>query len=100
MKIKIGVTNYDVKTVPECMVVPQELCYGCCNSALAEIKISEDIDDDSKIRVFFHEITHAMLDEMGSEHSCDENFVEGLSRQIYGAFTNNNLKKICEQLCK
>jgi hypothetical protein len=105
MKINIGHTQYDLKKVSGesllCKPFDEDdedldpIVGGCCHPILNEIKINKDIPLQSQKRVFWHEATHAILDEIGMEELCsDEGFVDALSRQIYGVLKNNNVDKI------
>ena len=54
---------------------------------------------EKKSQVLWHEIVHAMLDEMGeSELSENEKFVDVLAKHIYGVLTRNNHQQIVDEL--
>lgn len=82
-KIKIGGTEYSVEKVPG---IPDRLM-GDCNYAATTIRLAETIDSittssESMRSTFFHELTHAILAEMGSELNSNEEFVQTMSTFI------------------
>jgi hypothetical protein len=99
MKVKVGSIDYDLK-----MKSTQEITDFCraenvevsglCSEEDEVIFVSHDSPSNSRDRVFFHELTHAMLFEVNQELSCDENFVDAFSKQLYAFHKNNKLDKI------
>jgi Zn-dependent peptidase ImmA (M78 family) len=106
MKVKIGVTEYDLKLISD---KEMKASFSDANDSDAEntfvgglislaqntIRINKDLPLQTRIQSFFHECVHAMLDEIGeSELFQDEDFVDAFSKQIYGLFTANKLDKV------
>jgi hypothetical protein len=51
---------------------------------IAEKFYGQNIPDDSKERTFYHELTHAILDELGfKELTTNEQFVDAFSALLY-----------------
>ena len=105
MKVKIGVTEYDLKLISdqEIMTIFSDandddentFVGGLVSLAKNTIRINKDFPLQTRVQSFFHECVHAMLDEIGeSELFQDEDFVDAFSKQIYGLFTANKLDKI------
>ena len=106
MKVKIGVTEYDLKLVSDQEIknsfadandgdAENTLVAGLVNLAHNTIRINKDLPFQTRVQGFFHECVHAMLDEIGeSELFQDEDFVDAFSKQIYGLFTANKLDKV------
>lgn len=106
MKVKIGVTEYDLKLVSDQEIkasfadandgdAENAFVAGLVNLAHNTIRINKDLPLQTRVQSFFHECVHAMLDEIGeSELFQDEDFVDAFSKQIYGLFTANKLDKV------
>ena len=105
MKVNIGVTEYDIKLVSEEEIkkdfqdaYPGSECdvfFGLTDFPENKVKINNAHNKQMKKQTFWHEVTHAMLDEIGmQELNGDEGFVEALSKQIYGVINSNKLDKI------
>lgn len=106
MKVKIGVTEYDLKLISDQEItaifseaneedVENSFVGGLVSLAQNTIRINKDFPLQTRVQSFFHECVHAMLDEIGeSELFQDEDFVDAFSKQIYGLFTANKLDKI------
>lgn len=105
MKVKLGVTEYDLK-----MFSNEEMddyfdsedggkkliTGGFIHPIHNIIRINKDTPKQSRIQSFFHECVHGMFDELGrTELYEDEDLVNSLSKQIYGLYKFNNLDKIC-----
>ena len=100
MKINIGVTEYDLKLVPE-EELKEELggedkaYFGLTDYVGSKIKVNNAHNQQTKKQTFWHEIVHAMLDEIGmNELNADEGFVDALGKQVYGVIKKNKLDKI------
>ena len=102
MKVKIGVTNYDLNVLTADKIVEAfgeddvegTLC-GFLDPPYNMIRVNNEIPTQAMIQTFFHECTHAMLWEIGQEELYDdEGFVEAMSKQIFGLIQNNKLNKI------
>ena len=106
MKVKIGVTEYDLKLISDQEIttifsdandddVENAFVGGLVSLAQNTIRINKDLPLQTRVQSFFHECVHAMLDEIGeSELFQDEDFVDAFSKQIYGLFTANKLDKV------
>lgn len=90
MKIRVGSTKYDVTKYSD---HSGEL--GRCSRDDMEIRLNTDFRKDVVKQSLWHEITHAILFEMGEcDLSHDERFVEGFSRILYAFHEDNKLDKI------
>lgn len=106
MKVKIGVTKYDLKLISDQEItaifsdankedVENTFIGGLVSLEQNTIRINKDLPLQTRVQSFFHECVHAMLDEIGeSELFQDEDFVDAFSKQIYGLFTANKLDKV------
>lgn len=102
MKFNVGVTEYNLNLLSfqdlQDGVAEETECqnvFGYCHPILNVINVSKDIPKQSRKQVFWHEVTHAILYEIGQgDLYYDEDFVDALSKQIYGVFKNNKLDKV------
>lgn len=106
LKVRIGVTEYDLQAVNDARMNDEYLdamdeesgssiVGGMVHPILGKMLINNEIPQQAKVQSFFHECVHAMLDELGQgELYSDEDFVDSFSKQIYGLFKYNNLDKI------
>ena len=105
MNVRIGVTDYSIAMLGnESMnegyeeigeLKESSFVGGLMHPLLNEIEINKELPVQTRIQSFFHECTHAMLDQIGEgELYADEDFVDALSKQIYGFCKFNNLDKI------
>lgn len=64
-------------------------CVGTCSSVLGQITIRNHWDgraipEDSQEQILYHEVVHAILDEIGqTELNKDETFVQAFSALMY-----------------
>lgn len=99
MKIAIGNSDYTLKkankkTLQKYGTEEFEI-FGSCDFKNEEILIDKELPPSFAKKVFWHEMIHAMLEDIGECELCvDEHFVEALSKQIYGFLNRNNLNKI------
>lgn len=106
MKITIGSTVYKIhltttEKVTDAFEGSEKVeCAGLCDAMKEEIYVSNEFPVESRKKIMFHEITHAMLTEIGSQTNEDENFVDALSKQIYSLVNRNDLKKIQDFISK
>jgi len=84
-KFKLGAKEFDVEEVKSI----DDTGLGRTYSMLNKIKISKtwqnyELNDSSKEQTFYHELVHAILDELG-EHELSENerFVQSFSVLLY-----------------
>ena len=101
MKIQIGVTEYDLAKVPNQEILKHysvgedELLGGLCHSLMGRILINKEIPVQARQQTFWHEVVHAILDELGLDKlNEDEGVVEALGKQLYGFFKYNKVDKI------
>lgn len=99
-KIQIGVTDYEIQQVADSELIENHgddamLVGGDISTMQSLIRINNSYPKQTKLQTFWHEVVHAMLDEIGVQQlNDDEGFVEALGKQLYGLFKNNDLKKI------
>ena len=100
MKLIVGATDYELKKSPKeclCKFNPDEehMTTGLCDSLNCEILINEEFPLQIKRQAFWHEVVHAMLEQIGlHDLSLDECFVDAFGKQLYGLHKNNNLEKV------
>lgn len=97
MKVKLGFSEYDlINKKPE---VDGADFDGITDSSIKTIWSldSETVSPLYKKHVLFHEITHALLEDLGYDGlSRDENFVDGLGKEIYTLFAKNDMSKLLQ----
>lgn len=87
MKIKVGKSRYTV-TFPD-GVEPSCIVHGRVNYVDKTIQIAQragwplrKISDKQQDATLWHELTHAILKDMGSRKAADEVFVDELSKRM------------------
>jgi hypothetical protein len=103
LKVFVGSTEYDLKMASNA-VIKADYCSGwgdevvisgTMHPILCDIKINSQIPQQAKEQALFHELVHAMLEEIGAkELSEDEGFVDSFSKQIFSLLKKNNMDKI------
>ena len=104
IKINIGCGVYEIhfdslKTSDE--IWPKDMCGSLAyvDSSLSTIHICADYPIQTMKQSFFHEIVHAMLNEIGADDLNDnEGFVEAFARQLYTFFSKNDINKILSKI--
>lgn len=102
MNIRIGSTKYKVNLCNDILLdkdddVNQLRMGGMCTFD-SSIDILKGLDSQSLKQTFIHEVTHAILYEMGDDNWDNEGYVNALSKQIYGFLEDNNIYKLYEKL--
>ena len=87
-KIKVGRKKYVVVSAPSLPYCRM----GDVEYRAATIRIAErarysgrSYSQDEKSNVFWHELTHAILKDMGSKLAANEDFVIAFSNRLHGA---------------
>lgn len=97
MNLIIGSSDYELSFVDK--IENEDNILGQTDFCDKTIEIIEMKNIQSQRQLFYHEITHAFLEEIGEAELCEnEIFVDALSKQIYGFFARNNLDEINEFL--
>ena len=96
MKVKLNSTTYKISQQNNPTPGDDEVsCCGYLDEYKKRIVIDKGLPKHVKTLTLIHELTHALLIEMGEyELTNDERFVEGFSRQIYSFLQNNNVVKL------
>jgi len=87
-KIKVGRTKYTVTAVPSlpyCRMGDVEFKAGTIRIADKSRYSGESYSHDNKCNVFWHELTHAILDDMGNKLALNEDFVIAFSNRLHSA---------------
>ena len=103
MKIKVGSSSYNLETqgIEQISEVFDEGEYaGYCDEFDSKIVVCKEFSKEVRQKTLFHELTHAILNEIRRDLSDDEIFVDALSRQLYMLINNNDMKKIMEFVSK
>jgi hypothetical protein len=92
-EVTIGNTPHLVCT-EKSVVVGNTICHGCFDEATHTITIAQGnpirgykYNADDRYNTFWHELTHAILYDMGSKLTHDEKFVNEFSNRLYQAIT-------------
>ena len=97
MKVNIGHNSYNLKKEKNLECEGYDTVYGLCDSELKYIGINTS-GDKSKVfneQIFWHEVVHGMLFEIGQDTlSCDEVLVDSLGKVLWAFHRDNNLDKI------
>ena len=87
-QVTIGRTPHLVRTKSE-VVVGKTLCHGCFEEEFYRITIAKGNPDrgykytaDERSNTFWHELTHAILYDMGSELTRNEKFVTAFADRL------------------
>lgn len=86
-KVKVGKHTYVIKQ-PE---TNPTLCHGTCNYATKTIKVfktskfNEKYADKRRAETLWHELTHAILHDMGNKLAHDEKFVSAFANRLNNA---------------
>ena len=100
MNIKVGCSKYKVKKISTKEFIDRygeagSEVYGYLDDVNGDIGINSEMCPQQKCITFWHEVTHALLEELGkSELSGDEDFVDSFGRQLYAFHQNNDVKKV------
>lgn len=87
-KVKIGPAVYEVKIVPD--KFQREEKYGEVLYAQQLIEIAGDIHEWRQFQAYIHELTHALLFEIGTlEEYQDEEFVRRISAGLTQIIADN-----------
>lgn len=78
-KFELGGQTFRVEITDD--LIPEEGAYGMFRSHSNKIQLCEGINQDKLCQTFYHELTHAILHTMGSEHWDDEQLVD-----LFGTF--------------
>ena len=95
--VKVGKTKIIINQ-PTSLMVGRTPCRGSFNRADDTIEVAKkDIDGDSysasqRAETFWHELTHAILYDMGSELNKDEKFVTAFSNRLNQAILSAKFK--------
>ena len=82
--------KYNVRIIPESLW-NDENTVGLCSPQLREIIIKGGLKQEVQEHVFFHEVTHAILDAMGRDKLyTDEAFVDMFSGLLHQALTSQS----------
>jgi Zn-dependent peptidase ImmA (M78 family) len=88
-QVKVGSMIYQVRIVPDLWSENDEVI-GKIHYGLQHIEIDEDLSDQKKVNTFFHELTHALLYEMGEIGLNDnERFVTRMGNMLAQVFKDN-----------
>lgn len=93
MKVKFGCSDYKIKLHDDKIIENNEELLGYCDNLNKIIGISAETPKPSLKQVFFHEIVHAILDEIGQfDLNDNEVFVEAFSKQLCTFLSNNTIE--------
>lgn len=82
-RIKIGRTNYEVATMHEIEDDPRAM--GRISYGLKRIEIATKYPAVEVRNTFWHEVTHGILQDMGSELTDNERFVVAFANRLSDA---------------
>ncbi|WP_257008447.1 hypothetical protein [Shouchella clausii] len=91
-KIKVAGVVYDVIKRPFIEIDSNRNYQGACTYQDTEISILDDLSDERKEDVFFHELTHAIFYEAGYEEA-DEEMVNRIGKVLHQVFKDNDLNQ-------
>jgi Zn-dependent peptidase ImmA (M78 family) len=86
--VKVGAMTYSVEIVPN--LFSKRSLYGEVTYSDQSIIIAGDVSESRQFNAFLHELTHAILFEMGDwERSSDELFVRQFSNMLTQVAVDN-----------
>lgn len=90
-EVVIGNTPHQIRTKKE-VLVGKVLCRGSFDEETHTITIAQGnvkrgyvYEADERANTFWHELTHAILYDMGCKLTHDEKFVDGFSNRLHQA---------------
>lgn len=76
-----------------------QVAYGYVDIDNEVIAINDSSNAKQRKITFLHELLHVMLEEHGHNSlSCDEEFVDSLSKELYIILSNNDINKLLESV--
>jgi len=87
--IKIGSKDYEIIYKERVEDWEGNQTWGLVDYEKCEISIDNSICEQLQFTILIHEITHAVLDEMGSLLSEDDQFVSALSNMLSQIIIDN-----------
>ncbi|GAF22774.1 hypothetical protein JCM19047_2544 [Bacillus sp. JCM 19047] len=91
-KIEVAGVVYDVINRPFVEIDSNRNYQGACAYPITEISILNDLSDERRVDVFFHELTHAIFYEAGYEEA-DEEMVNRIGKVLHQVFKDNDLNQ-------
>ena len=85
-KIKIGWREYEIVIDP---IIDANRTHGEIVYQQNRITISPSQSDEETKECLVHEIIHGILYNMGNENVSDENFINGLTENLYQVIKDN-----------
>lgn len=100
--VKVGNFIYEVDETDEVITLDNMVCQGLCDSGNQQIKIDNKLTQQSKERVFLHELVHAICFDKELDFGDEtENVVDALAKGIHGVIIDNpNLLCNCFEIEK
>lgn len=91
-KITIGNIPYEVEIVEGYIETEKNhVLIGRIDYTKQKIQVSDETQNESRSKVFIHEITHGILEEYGMARHNKEDFVDRLSTALYDFLMRNDL---------
>lgn len=92
-QVVIGNTPHQICT-KKSVLVGNTICHGCFDEETHTISIAQGnpvrgykYDADDRYSTFWHELTHAILYDMGNDLTHNEKFVHAFSTRLHQAIT-------------
>lgn len=83
--------NYSVASKPYIEIESDRNFQGSCDYLNTEISIIEDLSEERKKDVFFHELIHAVFYEAGYEEQ-DEDMINRIGKILHQVISDNEFK--------
>jgi len=87
-EVTIGNTPHQIRT-KDSLVVGNKICHGCFDEETHTITLAKGnplreykYDADERANTFWHELTHAILYDMGCKLTHDEKFVTAFANRL------------------
>lgn len=90
-EIKVGSVVYKATFKPYIEIESDRNFQGVCDYLNTEIGILEDLSEERKRDVFFHELTHAIFYEAGYEEQ-DEDMINRIGKVLNQVISDNEFK--------
>jgi hypothetical protein len=85
IKIKVGEKWYKIEKVEVIEGCKGNVTYDDKTIRIASRSANYAYNADEQINTFWHELTHAILNDMGSKLEADELFVNAFSNRLHNA---------------
>lgn len=90
ISLKVGNFIYEVEETDDVITLDNLVCQGICDGGNQQIRIDNKLTQQSKERVFLHELVHAICFDRELDFAEEtENVVDALAKGLHGVIIDN-----------